>query len=251
MSRPRKSSADAAEAALPLHEAVRRQLADRILRGRLPQGTTLPGEAYLAQEYGVGIGTIRRALSALVAEGLLTRRRKTGTVVTGRAPHHRLGMIYQYFRLHRGGTTVVESERTILAAARRACATAEAETLLLQPGSEVVEVHRLRSVGGAPVMHERIVLPANLAPDFPLGAQTPDRVYVYLLEHDGIRIAAQREHLRAELATDEDRKILRLASPAAVLSIEATAFDRAGTPIIRLTQRASTVEYLYVNELQQ
>lgn len=234
-----------------MHEAVKRQLADGILRGRWAKGATLPGETYLAQEYGVGVGTMRRALAALVTEGLLSRRRKTGTVVTGRTPNHRLGMIYQFFRLHRHGTELVESTRTILATRCRPATPEEAERLRLDGPEPVVAIHRLRSIDQRPVMHELIVVPAALLPDFPDGEDVPERVYVYMLERHGLRIAAQRELLSAQLATEDDIRLLQLGTPGAVLVITATAYDPAGVPLIALTQRAQTTDFAYVNEVQQ
>src|SRR5471030_3169518 len=85
------------QAAAPLYEGVKRQISEAILLGQWAPGTVLPGEVALTQLFGVAVGTVRRALMDLTAEGLLTRRRKTGTIVTGRTPHHSLRYFFQYF----------------------------------------------------------------------------------------------------------------------------------------------------------
>ena len=73
--------------AAPLYERVKRHMSEAILVGEWAPGTVLPSETVLAKGFGIAVGTVRRAMSDLVAEGLLSRRRKTGTVVTGpRAP---------------------------------------------------------------------------------------------------------------------------------------------------------------------
>lgn len=62
-----------------------RELAARIRRdvdrGVLPVGSRLPSVPELAKESGVGINTVRRAISVLVEDGLLDRRQGAGTFV--------------------------------------------------------------------------------------------------------------------------------------------------------------------------
>ncbi|TQS42175.1 phosphonate metabolism transcriptional regulator PhnF [Cryptosporangium phraense] len=60
--------------------------------GRIPVGGRLPSEAELAERFAVNRHTVRRAVAALAAEGLVEARRGSGTFV---APHtlvtHRIG----------------------------------------------------------------------------------------------------------------------------------------------------------------
>lgn len=62
-----------------------RELATRIRRdvdrGVLPVGCRLPSVPELARDSGVGVNTVRRAVSVLVEEGLLDRRQGAGTFV--------------------------------------------------------------------------------------------------------------------------------------------------------------------------
>ena len=57
---------------------VARRLTDAIALGLLPDGEQLPGEADLAQQFGVSTVTIREALSVLRQEGLIETRRGRG-----------------------------------------------------------------------------------------------------------------------------------------------------------------------------
>src|SRR3546814_7552142 len=84
---------------LKLHEVIRRKISEAILGGRWNAGEVLPSETSMAADFGVSVGTVRKALSALTAEGVLMRRRTTGTVVTGWAHLHNLSHFYWYFRL--------------------------------------------------------------------------------------------------------------------------------------------------------
>lgn len=62
-----------------------------ILRGDYAPGTTLPKQAEIAATNRVNIGTVRKAISLLEAEGLVTPVRRRGTVVRARPPMRRLG----------------------------------------------------------------------------------------------------------------------------------------------------------------
>lgn len=235
----------------PLYEAVKRQISEAILLGTWPPGTVLPNEVSLADMFGVAVGTVRRALGDLTAEGLLSRRRKTGTVVTGRSPHHSLRFFFQYFRLHGIDGSLQRSHARVLSVATGPATEDECARLGLDGGAEVLRLHRTRSIDGRPIMHERFVLPASRLPDFPRDPQeVPELLYLHLLERYGIRISAVREQLSAELAGDEDLELLELTPPAAVLAIEEIAYDQASRPTLLATHRATTRAHRYVNEVR-
>jgi GntR family transcriptional repressor for pyruvate dehydrogenase complex len=59
-------------------------LRDRILQGELPHGSRFPPERDLAEQYGVSSGTVREAVRALAATGLVRVRHGSGSVVTVR-----------------------------------------------------------------------------------------------------------------------------------------------------------------------
>lgn len=63
-----------------------------IQQGDFPPGSTLPKQEELARQHGVNIGTVRKAVALLEAEGLVTPVRRRGTVVRARPPLRRLGV---------------------------------------------------------------------------------------------------------------------------------------------------------------
>jgi GntR family transcriptional regulator len=244
-------SATADPLPVPLYEHVKRQISEAILMGRWSPGSVLPGEVALATKFGVAVGTVRRALGDLTAEGMLMRRRRSGTVVTGRTPQHSLRFFFQYFRLHGEDGALLRSEPEALELANGRATAAEAAGLGLERNAPVVRLHRFRRVAGAPVMHERMVLAADRVPDFPrVKSAVPALLYLHLLEQYGIRIAAVREQVTAALATAEDRRLLRLRQPSAVLVIDEVAYDQAGAPTILSCHRATTNGYVYLNEIR-
>ena len=77
----------AADRLVPLHHQVYMMLRRRLLEGVYPADKPLPGEHRLAEEFEVSRVTIRRTLARLGNEGLVTRRRGSGTF-PGEAVRH-------------------------------------------------------------------------------------------------------------------------------------------------------------------
>jgi len=81
---------------LPLYIQIGELLHREIAAGHWLAGERLPVEAELAVKLGVAVGTLRKSLSKLEADGLLERRQGSGTYVK-RAPGGQA--IYQFFHL--------------------------------------------------------------------------------------------------------------------------------------------------------
>lgn len=236
---------------MPIYRTVSERIAERIEGGTWPQGTILPAEIALAQEFRVSVGTVRRALGELTAAGMLARRRKTGTVVTGRTRHHSLRFIYNHFRLHSRHGGLQTSTAKILNLTCRTASEVEAERLALVDQREVYEIHRLRIVSGRTVMHERVIIPVHLVPGFPTdAAKVSDRIYLMLWDEFGLKMAAIREQVEAEMATAEDRELLDLPNPSAILVLSEIAYDEQARPILLNLHRACTKDDVYINEIQ-
>src|SRR4051794_12164862 len=66
---------------VPPYEQIRRQVAAYVEGGLLAPGARLPTMRALAADLGVAVGTVARAYAELETTGLVTSRRRTGTVV--------------------------------------------------------------------------------------------------------------------------------------------------------------------------
>jgi GntR family transcriptional regulator len=230
---------------------VKRQISETITAGSWPPGTVLPSEIVLAQNIGVAVGTVRRALIELAREGMVSRRRKTGTVVIGKTPNYSLRSYFQYFRLQDSERGTVESVPETLSAVVADASEAEAEALRLAPASPVIRMHRVRYVDGAPVMHDRIAMIAAAFPDFPTEIrEVPALIYPHLLERYGVRVTIVKEKLVAPLADPDDLRLLGLDEPAAVLAIEEVSYEQGGRPVVYVQPAATTERLFYVNEIR-
>lgn len=66
---------------IPLYHQLAERLSDQIRTGELAPGDRIPSEHQLVTIYGIGRPTVRQALESLVRQGLLNRRRGSGTFV--------------------------------------------------------------------------------------------------------------------------------------------------------------------------
>jgi GntR family transcriptional regulator len=69
------------DAETPLWQQLASILRAQIQSGELPPGRVMASEATLMQEHGLARGTVRKAIDALVQEGLVNRVQGRGTFV--------------------------------------------------------------------------------------------------------------------------------------------------------------------------
>jgi GntR family histidine utilization transcriptional repressor len=72
----------------PVYDQIRRAIRDLVLNGAWPPGTSVPPEHALMERLGASRMTVHRALVQLAREGLITRRRRSGTIVASPPASH-------------------------------------------------------------------------------------------------------------------------------------------------------------------
>jgi GntR family transcriptional regulator len=234
---------------LPLYQRLRDEIAQGIARQIWRPGDAIPSEAELAKLHNVALGTMRKALDVLVAEGLLERFQGKGTFVR-RANFN--ASLFRFFRFQsaHGEKRIPESRimrRQVLVAS-----TAVASALRLPRGSEVIRLVRLRFMDEAPVLLEDVWLPKEK-----FSALTKletiafgNLLYPMYEKHCGQTIASAEETLTVELVRATDAKVLRIPIGAPVIVIERIAFDFARTPIEWRRSRGPADQYRYHVEIR-
>lgn len=84
---------------LPLHVEISEMLAREIQAGILADGSRLASERLMADELGVAVGTLRKALMELTQKGLLERVQGSGNYVRKPMQSQHIDTIYSFFRL--------------------------------------------------------------------------------------------------------------------------------------------------------
>lgn len=150
-------------AALPRYREIHDALRQRIVSGAWPPGHKLPSEHELARRFDCARMTVSKALGALAERGLITRRRRAGTTVSGPRPQESILEIHD-----------IESEvllaghdyqyECIRRATRRATAK-DAATLGVGAGIPLLELIGLHRTDGRPHALEERLINLKAVPD--------------------------------------------------------------------------------------
>ncbi|MGQ0834582.1 MAG: GntR family transcriptional regulator [Gammaproteobacteria bacterium] len=226
----------------PLYRQVYDVLVKRFAAGDWGPSQALPSEQALAAEMGVSQGTVRKALDALAMEKLIERRQGKGTYV---AEHTQESSLFRFFRLAQpnGERAVPTSSESSVK--RREGKAVELSKLGLRDGAHVFEINRKRLIDGAPVVLERIVVPAALFPGLDKRTPLPNTLYQLYQRDYGYNIVTTEEQLRADLARKEDARRLKLALGAPLLHIERVGIALDGTRVEWRVSRCDTSKLVY------
>lgn len=226
----------------PLYRQVYDFLVRQIAEGVWRPAEALPSEQALAEKLRVSQGTVRKALDTLAVEKLVERRQGKGTYVAEHTPERAL---FRFFRISEPGgersypTSADETTR------RRPARPVEARKLHLDKGAQVVEISRTRLIDGKPAVLERSVLPLVLFPDIDKRRPLPNALYALYQQEYGVNIVSADEELRADAATREDARLLRLQPGAPLLHIERVAIALDGKRVEWRVSRCDTTHLVY------
>jgi GntR family transcriptional regulator len=214
----------------PSHSRIERWLAGVIGRGRLSAGDRLPAEGALASALGVSRMTLRQALGALEARGLLQRKRGRGggtfvsrpriecdlTGLPGFTEQMRRANVRAGARVVRAGLVGAEAE------VRRA--------LDLDRGVAVYEIVRVRSANREPLALEETYLSAN---DFPglLDHRLTGSLYSLMRRTYDLAPHTAREWLEPVIADAGQARLLETEVGSALMLVTRTAYTESGRPI--------------------
>ncbi|CUX83189.1 MAG: transcriptional regulator of sulfolactate degradation SuyR [Roseibaca calidilacus] len=213
----------------PLHQQLRDLMLARIESGEWSPGTFLPSETRLAEEYGVAVGTLRKALLDMAAEGLVQRRQGKGTVVSS---HDSDAVLFRFFNLRRVDGTTFHPESRVLDRARRTATPEEAAALGLATGADILCITRVRDGDGVPLIYEQIVLDAArfgslLATPDPL----PNTLYQLYQTEFGASVFRALEQVTACAVDADCARELGLAAGTPILRVHRVAVDYNGAPL--------------------
>jgi GntR family transcriptional regulator len=185
-------------------------------------------EARLVDRFEVSRGTIRQALAALRAEGLIVGGR-------GRPPVVRSPTLTQSFDQMVSFSAWAErigrqaSARTLELARRPADAESAAQ-LELDPGTPVFEYTRVRLLDGDPIMIERTTWIERIGQLLLHCDLDGGSVYAQLSEL-GVEIAEAQQAIAAIAASTEQAGLLGVARRAPLLEVRRRALDPDGVPL--------------------
>ncbi|KUR72089.1 GntR family transcriptional regulator [Novosphingobium sp. FSW06-99] len=216
------------QASGPLYQKLHRALRQAIVDKRLAADDALPAERDIATDINVSRITVRKAIQALVDEGLVSRRHGAGTFITARVEKSfsklssftedmaARGWLARSAWLRRSEGTVTPEESLVLG---------------LSPGSSVYRFHRIRYADDQPMAVETSTVPAYCLPS----KEAVGSSLYEALEASGHRPVRALQRLRAVLFDDSQCELLGVEPGAPGLLIERRGFLPDGRSV-ELTQ---------------
>lgn len=197
----------------PRHERCAEALRSIIRSGRAAPGQALPSERELVHALGWSRVTVRKALAALIAEGLVSQRHGAGTFVSSRIEKS-IAALSSFSedmtrRALKPGTRLISSEIATVTPQ-------EAVTFHLPMDAQVVRMERVRLADEQPLAFERVTIPTFTVPD-------PNEIGPSLyaaMARTGFRPVRAVQRIRAVNVTHSIARALEVQPGAAALLIE-------------------------------
>lgn len=223
-------------------------LRDELTRGKWKAGDRMPSEAELIAAFGVSRITVRQAFDLLVNDGLVYRRRGSGTFVASRPVEQGLNRIVCFNEdMEQRG---LRPETRLITAHLEPAEVDIALRLDIAPGAELAVLERLRLADGEPMSVERAYLVHRLCPGVLDGDYVHTSLHKALLEQFGIRLARAEQAIRAIPADKGIANTLSVLPGTPLFYIERVSFRQAGIPVeyLQIYQRGD--RYVLYNELR-
>jgi GntR family transcriptional regulator len=209
-----------------LYLQLRDALAESIAKGEWKPGDTLPNEVELSQRFSVSPGTVRKALTALKQEHLLTSHQGRGTYVNDQAAHNHSR---RFFRLHTPNGELIIGDVKEAQASEGVATPEEALKLAIHEGDHVYRITPARS-GRPPLMFEETCMPASIFPGL-LQRQTLPHTIAALSQEYGILLGRAQERLSIVSAQPDVADQLGVSAGTALLVLDRVILSMDGRAI--------------------
>ncbi|OAJ55233.1 GntR family transcriptional regulator [Paraburkholderia ginsengiterrae] len=234
---------------LPRYQRLRDEMIALIAARHWRPGEAIPTEQALALSYDVAVGTVRKAVDLLVAEGLLERFQGRGTFVRRASFDSSLFRFFR-FQTRQGERRIPESR--ILRREVVDAPSAVAATLQISSSARVIQMSRLRLIDGVPMLAEEIWLPyVRFAAFAQMDLnEVGDLLYpVYEAQCNQV-VASATETLTVEAIGPLHARLLHIepGTPAVVIERLAYGYDRQ--PLEWRRSRGPASEFIYQAEIR-
>lgn len=193
----------------------------RSIIGQAEAGTPAPSERELVQHFGVARMTVRKAIDALVAQGLLERVPGKGTFVTKPLIDMQMRLSSYTEEMERRGK--VPQSQTVLSR-REAAGPGVARALGVDEGAPIAHWLRLRLADGMPLALQHVYVSLEQFPTF-LEEKPPRSLYDWFASRDLMPTWGE-DSVIAGVAAEEEHELLDIEEGSPVLHISRRAFCR-------------------------
>ena len=215
----------------PLYFQIRELMRQRIGANEWSGGRYLPNEGDLAREYGVSIGTMRKALDLLGQEKLIVRRQGLGTYVNDTPAAAELHLQ----PWPRDGQSAGCSQREIQSSSAVEPNAVEAADLAMGPASQAIRLHAVCTDPTRTVSAEVYLIPRSLVPKESgvtmNGAQAEQPDWPHIVSSLEQRVKRYRDSVSVTIAPLKIAETLGIAAGTPILRVYRIARDAGDRPV--------------------
>lgn len=212
----------------PINVQIYEMIRQRILEGVYPEYGNLPTELFLVDEFGVSRHTIRAAMQRLIVDGMIERRRGSGTVVLPRRP---TGASWSTGSLD---LMVAKQPKIELLEISEVLASEHAiarDTFRLNNKEMLFHVRTVMKSEGQPYFSSNLFTSVDYGRRIPRD-QIGSEYFLTLLEkHIGLHAIRARQLVEAVLPTPDIAEILEVPLDHPLLLLHRTFYGLAGDPL--------------------
>ncbi|MGD6775606.1 MULTISPECIES: GntR family transcriptional regulator [Bacillaceae] len=213
---------------IPIYYQLESYIKNQIEAGFILPGENIPSEREYAENYGISRMTVRQAINSLVNEGLLYRKKGSGTFVSEKKIEQPLQGLTSFTEdmQKRGMTPTSKLIHFEVIPANSFIA----NELKISEYAPVYEIKRIRLADGEPMALETNYLSANLVKGL-TEEKVKASIYSYVEEKLGLRITHAEQMIESVRATDDHEKLLNIEKDHPMLYIQRNTFLHDGTPL--------------------
>lgn len=232
----------------PLYRQIKSLMTRSLQAGEWRPGEAIPSEMELAARFKVSQGTVRKAVDELATDNLLVRRQGKGTFV---ATHAEEKIQYRFLRLAADDGEGERPQRRFIDCRRLRAPADVARLLGLKAGDAAVQVRRVLSFKGRPVIFDDIWLPGKLFKGLSAERLSGYRGPMYALFETefGVRMIRAEEKIRSVAADSGASEVLGVAEGSPLLSVERLSLTYGDRPVELRRGLYRTEAHHYRNEL--
>lgn len=226
-----------------LYLQVRDALAQEIATGKRKSGGLLPNEIDLSREFGVSIGTMRKALEVLAKEKLVTRQPGRGTLVceplSAEVSTRFDSLLSELGEPLTGENSYIDISESLPNAV-------EQQELRLRSNEAILVIKRTFDYRDRPVVYEEISLPTGRFPTFDFTSMAKSYRISTLADQCGIHLLGGKEKVDVGTADREVATRLGVEEGTPVLQICRVMFSSDEQPLERRVAhcRVEAVQYV-------
>ncbi len=215
----------------PIYQQLNQALRDLIRSGEFQVGDQFLTERQICDRFSVSRATANKALSNLVAEGVLAFKKGVGTFVRGGILDYDLRALVSFTDKARVAGKTPSTRLLKCETIRAEDAVVElTEKLKIQPHDPLYYVERLRLANQTPVILERRYVVAQYCPDL-TEAELQNSLYAIWIEKYQLDIIGADQMIRAVNIEGGDAQLMQVDDGAAGLLVSSTGFLSGDVPL--------------------